>query len=1194
MKTKPILMRRWWRVLLLLLLCLFGGTVIARAGLSGNKWKENCVITQQPTPEHPYITVEFVYYDYTSGSNGFLTHKKRWVPKDGGGWVEAKGPAIFVDGKYVGSVDNEVSWPGGAENGNGSGAAGITDYDSWYGNTYSKTYNGVKYQVRFYDPRKATSVLYKIRMCVYIGQLRVGSTHTVEIRCTWKVNNDQSYDIEHTMTTAAVPSPWGDSPTATMTDYDHVSVSGPLNKSYGPTTVGILQADQGSVSTSKGYVAPGNLAASVNPSKGQTSFSGLSYSHNRSADQQADGSTVALEYIASTTADDFGTTFYEWKNVSVPGFVVPDSLTSHPDQWTKSVTIKWAKNEANGRSKQGSWSVFRDGNLYASGLNYSTDSCQVSVPKYGTANKYKVVFVPKSSPSGTYISKLSSEISASVNIDWSISNFKGTLVGDDAIKLTWNHPAIIDASSSKKYTLKLQRRDNSDADPKWEDVANIDITSPDTEEGSYTDNKDLRAKHSYSYRLSISLFETTISTKESDFNPVTIGGSKITAFSASRGIYSNVVKLSWTVKQVGVDVTEFVLYRRPLGSTNEDEWMKLDDMSGTATNYSYNDESVQAGNYNQYKIAIVGTNASTGKQVIYDSRLTDGFTFASGVVSGRVTYGTGAGVEGAKVTLKPQNGDGELTQNGGMHSLRFKGSRYTGMRYLTDTTTIRQLFGGDFTMQMYVNPAYAEMAAHNTKYITFDSYNVFSFYLRTDTLRKQFEVLPWVQGYKSTGIYIPGNEWSHVTIVYKSSIDSLRVVVHRADTTMTKDVLGGFAWSANGKRSYSIAVGNGSNMNAANNFRGFIDEVRFFTKALTDTEIERNYNHPLSGNETGLALYYPMDEGIASQTIAYDFSRTNGIANGRHAESGDVPAYTTDNLPSDDQLSLMDYTDVNGNYTVRGVPYSGEGTTYSIMPKKGIHVFSPTSQTRFVSTSSLVHNGVDFTDISSFPVSGKIFYAGTDYPVEGVNFYVDGIACTRGGELITTAADGSYTISVPIGEHYISVAKNGHVFANDGRYPADPFKTDTCATFIQEVKNLDFQDETLVNFSGRVVGGDIEGNKPLGFGASENNIGVTELVLTAINTTPRLNVIKVKDETSYSYEANPEDLPIPSATEDINSTSWRGKGDANCQRIFIQTDSVTGEFSAMLPPIQYKISSMTVKTHCMKATRPRHIPITRA
>ena len=1177
-------------MLLWLMACLIGGSSPTWAKDHNDKVNEvkftdssYTFVSHNPTADSPYFEIEMIYYDWATYHNCF--------------WKSA--PKVYVDGVYIGDGNKIGSFYDGGSGAGGDARDASQNSNYKLANGSNKYWeldhvkkDGIDYWVMYHTPYESNTTSgyrkFSCYMRVYISSMESGSTHKVWIEGTWcydvksgTAKEEIKYNKDNCTFSFKAPSIWDDShqPTAEMTGYQTISASGKLNKDVGATMIGFLKDTLGTqpkVNTayySRSFVNPNSLEGMQSKDKGATSFSGLTGTHKRSDQHQKDGSSTSIQYAKSATDNGYTTYFYKWYDVNLQGFVYPSSLKVVPDQWTKTVKLTWTKEESGRYKEGGTWSILRGKELIKN-LDYSATSEDVPAPEYDTEYDYTVVFVPKSSPTDTYVSSLSITKPATVTRDWKISNFKGVLVGKDAIKLTWTHPSIPDASSTKKYTMTLDRRDNSDETLKWDYLTTIDIKSNETEEGEYLDDYELQAYHSYSYRLTIDILETKITTSESDFDPVTLGGSAITSFTATRGTYSNVVKLSWTVSQVGVDNTEFLLFRRPLGSTDESAWQELDYISGKATTYSYNDESVLAGNYNQYKIAIVVTNPQTGEKTFPSTMLTDGFTYSSGVVSGRITYGTGAGVEGAKVVLKKQNGDGEVSQSGGMHSLRFKDSRYTGLSYESDTTEIKQLYSGDFSVQMYVNPVYEEMAANNTNYCVFDSYNNFSLYLRTRTQDKSFQIVPWMQGYKTSGIYIPGNQWSHVTVVYNHNIDSLKVVVTKADGTMqTVSMAASYKWD---NRATNIAIGNTASMVANNNYRGYIDEVRFFTKALTDKEIGRNYNHPLAGTEDGLVLYYPCDEGIASQTIAYDFSKTNGIPNGRHAKSGSVPAITSDNLPSEDMLSLMNYTDENGNYTVRGVPYSGEGTAYSVVPKKGIHVFSPSSQSRFVSSSSLVHNGVDFTDISSFPVSGKVFYAGTDYPVEGVNFYVDGIACTRSGELIASAEDGSYTISVPIGDHYISVAKNGHVFADNGRYPADPFKTDTCVTFIKEVKNLEFRDVTLVNFAGRVVGGDIEGKKPVGFGLSENNIGVTRIVLTPLNTIPRLNAVKVETETTYRYDTNTETVPVASSTSAINSTSWRGAGDDDCRKVFIDTDPVTGEFSAMVPPLEYKISSMTV------------------
>ncbi|MBR3471655.1 MAG: hypothetical protein IKH22_03580 [Prevotella sp.] len=642
--------------------------------------------------------------------------------------------------------------------------------------------------------------------------------------------------------------------------------------------------------------------------------------------------------------------------------------------------------------------------------------------------------------------------------------------------------------------------------------------------------------------------------------------SYLTGFSASRGTYSNVVKLRWDAKQVGTGTTYYTVGRRPLGSNNDDEWIELTTLSGTASSYSYDDETALPGSFNQYR--VLAWTMHNGERFDGSETMTDGFSLTTGTISGRITYGTGTAVQGARVTLKQNNTDGDVVS--AMRSLRFSGAD-AGLMYNTTNKSISSLLGNDFSVQLYVNPNSAEMNSDDTAYHLFDVDQTFGI---TMTPSEGQYILGTVFGNEAqlSTVAIPGDAWTHLTCVYNKTAQTATFYVAEADTLRTGGALTGAVTPSAEADAIRLAFLPDVEQPT---FQGYVDEFRFFTKALTENDILKNYNHPLSGSEGSLAIYYPLDEGLQAQTIAYDYSKSNGVANGRHGVMK-VAATSSTNVPSETQLSLMGYTDQEGNYVVRGVPFSGEGTNYSIIPSLGIHEFSPAYLSRYVSMSSLNHSGVDFEDVSSFPVSGKIMYAGTDYPVEGVQFYVDGNLCSREGNMILSAEDGTFTISVPIGDHSIRVEKSGHVFAANGRYPADPLDVGTKVTFDREIKNLEFVDETLVNFSGRVVGGVVEGEKPVGFGQSVNNIGVTELVLTPLNDRYRLNVVKNVTETSYSYDTNQEEVNVASATERIHSTAHRGAGADHCRQVFIQTDPATGEFSAMLPPLLYQVQSMKV------------------
>ena len=1194
----PLRQRPWWRLPLLLLVCLLAGSGPMRATTEFNN-STYTKIVGKPTYSNgsyssPYFELEMIYYDWQLYENSF--------------WASA--PEIWVDGVNVCNAKQIGQFAlSGKRYGNAELADQVDDlYPSWWDDPndknddpYETTNNGITYRVRFRNPfvkvKQTNKTILSCYMRVYISSMESGSTHEVRIKGRWrneKETSDKDVNVAYSFT---VPTFWDSShqPSAVMTNFQSITASGKLNKDFGATKIGFLKDSNGKHPTqnssyfTRTFVNPASLEGLKSKDKGATSYNDLTGTHKRTDAQQYSGTATSIEYVVPMEDNEFTTYFYKWYDVSLPGCAKAKNFEVTDYPWSKKMKLTWGV-EADDRFTKGTWTIMRDGKELTSGLSYNTREWWDESPAWDTNHHYELYFVPDGAT--TTYSSLKVEKDKMLTRSWNITKFTAAIDDDDSkITLSWEHDEIADAKSSNTYALTLWRAFVNDQE-NWTKVTDIAINSSDVKNGSYTENTgSLQSNRGYIYKLTISVLEQNYDVLS---NAVTVRGSKIKSFTATRGTYSNVVKLQWTVKQVGSEDTEFILARRPLGSTSESDWRDIYTTQGKSTTYSYEDQTAPSGSYQEYRIAVMGLDDS-GNPEIKHSDTADGFTFSSGVISGRITYGTGTAVEGVKVTLKQQNGDGEETQNGGMHSLRFSGSRSTGLCYQTDSAEIRQFFKGDFSLQMYMKPDFEEMASDNQRYIAFDSDSIFGLYIATDADKKRFEIQPWMQGYKSSGIYIPAGEWSHVTIVHSRAKDSLKVVVHRVDSTLSANMVAGFAWTDQNKTTDNITVANASSMNDANNFRGYLDEVRFFTKALTDKEIERNYNHPLAGNEESLAIYYPLDEGLENQTIAYDFSKTDGVSNGRHATTLESTAQGTDVIPSEEQLSLMAYTDIQGNYTVRGVPFKGDGTAYTITPQLGIHEFSPSYLSRFVSASSLVHNGVDFSDISSFPVSGTVYYAGTTYPVEGVNFSIDGVGCAKDGKMIESDANGEFTISVPIGKHYITASKNGHVFVNEGRYPADPDHTgEPKELFNRPVSGLEFRDTTLVNFTGRVVGGEIEGDHPVGFGLSRNNIGVTEMVVTPVNEVPYMNAVKVYNDehTAFWYEANSEEVTIPSATEMIASTSWRGEGMDKYNKYFIQTDPETGEFSAMLPPLMYKVSDMTVVKTGLKVGSSTTIDLT--
>lgn len=602
----------------------------------------------------------------------------------------------------------------------------------------------------------------------------------------------------------------------------------------------------------------------------------------------------------------------------------------------------------------------------------------------------------------------------------------------------------------------------------------------------------------------------------------------------------------------------------------KNNWATIYKTSGIASSYYYEDNTALPGQYYDYKVRSI---TSCDEQESYLERGTDGFCRSTGIVSGRIAYGTGTAVDGARVTLVRNNDNAsDISQ---FYSLRTSGSG-DGVFLALSSDALNSQFGSSaYSVQMFVRPDDSQTSSAPT---LFDLGGKLQLQLGTMDEAKGYPLLlNNGTDATATGLYLPASVFTSLTLSVDANGQASVTTVDAVDTMSVATVPGICKVSFTASEKTGLCLGGSYEPSADRTFSGYIDEMRVFSgRALTKADILKNYNHSLTGTEDGLFAYWPVDEGIYNQTTAYDYSKTSGVANGNHGQLG--PSTTTSNtvLPTEHQFGIFGITDAQGNFVIRGVPFNGDGTTYMVVPSKGIHEFSPNYSTRYVSASALVHNGVDFEDVSSFPVSGRVVYAGTNYPVEGAQFTVDGTLCSKDGEVITTNANGEYTISVPIGDHYIKVSKTGHVFNNEGRYPADPNEVGTRLTFNQEVKGLEFVDATLVNFSGKVVGGDIEGNKAVGFGLSKNNIGVTELVLTPTNTVYNLNMLRKTTGGVVSYEVNPETVEVKSATDTIASHAWRGAGSADAKKIIIRTDSKTGEFSALVPPLMYKVEAQKV------------------
>ncbi len=365
----------------------------------------------------------------------------------------------------------------------------------------------------------------------------------------------------------------------------------------------------------------------------------------------------------------------------------------------------------------------------------------------------------------------------------------------------------------------------------------------------------------------------------------------------------------------------------------------------------------------------------------------------------------------------------------------------------------------------------------------------------------------------------------------------------------------------------TFSVGGAPNVAAEKGFKGNFTEVRVWNHALSDKEKIYYQDRVLNGREAGLALYWPMDEGL--DHYVFDASYANDLPNGRHATVGNNIAASTI-VPLDNQLSRYAITNATGEYIIRGIPFVGSGSTYTILPTRGIHEFNPVSRNGFIGSGSLTLNSYDFTDTSSFPLKGKITYLNTNIPVDSVQFMIDG-NMVQSKEGVRSDSNGEYEIAVPIGKHLIECYKNGHKFTS---FPLDGSTYD-----FKKAEIANFVDSTLVNVTGRVNGGFSDMDAPVGFHKSVNRLGKATIKLS----------LGKESQCSFNYVTDDHgdgkygtvDIPVESATDSIHSTAYRAAlnatkpSDTDTHYIYITTDEKTGEFSAMLPPLKYKVESIT-------------------
>lgn len=265
-----------------------------------------------------------------------------------------------------------------------------------------------------------------------------------------------------------------------------------------------------------------------------------------------------------------------------------------------------------------------------------------------------------------------------------------------------------------------------------------------------------------------------------------------------------------------------------------------------------------------------------------------------------------------------------------------------------------------------------------------------------------------------------------------------------------------------------------------------------------------------------------------------------------------------------DKLPIYFGPDVTkGEYQI-SVKVSGSGGKYTGPNELGIVSFNRNVNWK---------QDFNFYMDTYFIYSGNVFYETSSIPVPGVSFLLDGkLMHDASNQVITTDTQGAFALSIPRGDHSVQAVKDGHTFANKG-YLLNPDAREgqdkTRYNFVSNVAGIYIWDSTTVVLRGRVVGGDIEGSKPLGHSLSTNNLGDSLKIVMQLEG----------DNASYIYR-DPKN-------ESVKSTSYKvdfGSAHADTTKvtktrrsITIRPDTKTGEYELRVHPVKYKITEVSAQ-----------------
>ena len=716
------------------------------------------------------------------------------------------------------------------------------------------------------------------------------------------------------------------------------------------------------------------------------------------------------------------------------------------------------------------------------------------------------------------------------------------------------------------------------------------------------------------------------------------------SFDVSKGYFGDKILISWDLRSNSEKVTSIKIYKREYNLAQDKPYQFVGSVAASVTQYE--DRYAEGNVLFQYKIVAEGVSKI---ESLYNTYITGfGYRNPTAIVTGNVSYKGGNPV---KDVIVMANSAGTSVNLGSSLSIPATSSLKIENTNTAITTAV--------TYQAWVKPksAYTDDAGNPIQLFQLKSVDnkTIEASVKLKPTAKKLEVtiggsVYVLENYYPSGdingrgddVLIPVTNFNtsfvHFSVIMKDGLVPTLLINGRAITTAYKDLVNTKLTGIDA--SYTAPYFNVTVPTATNTLKidgadtqwkniyagggrdAYHDEIRVWKAGLEAQQIRTDYSRYISGNDSRLVAYLRANEKVGQ--FAYDLSRNGFNYNKNHGKLGNSGTEVTwannsGDFPTTSQLGVLGVTDVNGNYEISAIPYSGTGESYTITPLYGQHKFEPSQQLVFLGQGSEVVNKINFIDNSSFSFKGKIVYntkdvfpsyvdvdsklptnqgtswiAGPGILDEGYNYYTKGSEKFSKGEYwlnnngtptdisddyldryasiktqganvyidgnivldvnsIPVVSDdaGYFDISVPIGNHYITVKKDGHEFTYNGRFPA----ANTKEFFEDSNEPVVFVDNTRVTAIGKVVGGSIEAAKKAGFGEAG------------------LKTLSIKDSSGNSKTID------VSTRNNIGVASFTlgyaapGTTVTNYTKKTFKTNTTSGEYRESLLPLQYELKA---------------------